>query len=360
MNATEIEARVAERRALIDGAAHARLDQVAAIQEWAGQYVEPCSKAYEDLTDALSSADTRIRLGLGEIDIRTRGFGAKELILILGFAHAGKTQLLNTMFLNNLDKRTLFFSMDDPKEMILLKLACMHRGESAEDVERRLRQGDETLKRELRAFATEQLRNLVIVDQSMGLGQMAKVVDEATRYWGAEPELCAIDYLGSVRGAHHDDEGDSIKAKADALKAWVKDKPFPTVCLHQNTRGKGAPGEPITMLSGAYGGEQEATMVIGIRRKRDWKELTDFERKDHEHTVTLHVAKNKRPPGKVTPPEGIDFWMEPDTGLIRPLRDADLMRVGLPMTAEQAVRAAKGTVLAQEFDGTTRVYDEVF
>ncbi len=346
LTAEEIDARVAERQALVDGAVHARLDHVADAQQWEGRYIEPCSSAYVGLTEALSSTDERVYLGLGDIDLRTRGFGPKELILVLGFAHAGKTQLVNTTILNNLDKRVLFFSMDDPREMILLKLACMHLGRNAEDVERDLRRGDETLKRTLRSFATEQLRNLLIVDQSLGLGGMSEAIAEATTYWGAPPQLTILDYLGSMRGnGHSDEEGESIKKKADSLKAWVKDKPFPTIVLHQNTRGKGAPGEPITMLSGAYGGEQEATMVIGVRRKRDSQDLDDWQRKNERNTITLHLVKNKRPPGRLSPTDGDDFFMEPETGLIRTLRDSDRVQQGLGLkTAEQAVAAAKDMV----------------
>lgn len=336
---TEIAERVNARRAHINNVQEAR----STPNTFSGRYVESCETAYDDLADALSGDDHRVRLGLGQIDILTRGFGPKELILLLGFAHAGKTQLVNTTILNNLDRRILFFSMDDPREMILLKLACMSRGESAEVVERRLRDGDDTLKRELRSFATTQLENLLIVDQSLGLAAMSAAVDEATVYWGAAPELVILDFLGSMRGnGQSDDEDGGIKAKIDSLKAWVKDKPFPTICLHQNTRGRGAPGEPITMLSGAYGGEQEATMVLGIRRKRDWRDLDEWQRREHDKTVTVHLVKNKRPPGRKTPDSGLDFYMDPDTGLIRTLRDSDLIREQMTITTpEQAVRAVE-------------------
>jgi replicative DNA helicase len=73
-----------------------------------------------------------ITLGLGEIDQLTRGFRPQDLVLVTGFSHSGKTQLVNTMILNNPDKRILFISLDDPAEMIVTKLVAMHCKTSAE------------------------------------------------------------------------------------------------------------------------------------------------------------------------------------------------------------------------------------
>jgi replicative DNA helicase len=310
------------------------------------RYVKPFSDAYDGVVHSIRAADGRFTLGLAEIDTLTRGFGPKELVMILGFSHAGKTQLVNTAILNNRDKRILFLSMDDPTEMILVKLACMDMGVSADRLERQIRQGDESALRALRVAATDSFRNLVVVDESLSLSGVQSAVEEVTSYWGAPPDACIIDYLGSMQSEVNDDY-DGVKSKAAALKRWEKEQPFPTIVLHQNTRGRGAPGEPITMLSGAYGGEQEATVLMGIRRKRDWTDLEQWERDQHANSVTLHVVKNKRPPSKVTPYEGVDFYMNPDTGLIRRMHDDDWPKrpsaSGQVLTsAHEALEAAKG------------------
>ena len=136
--------------------------------------------------------------------------------------------------------------------------------------------------------------------------------------------------------AADNDEPEGVKARATALKRWQKDQPFPTIVLHQNTRGRGAPGEPITMMSGAYGGEDTATVLLGVRRKRDWAELEQWERETHKNTITIHVVKNKRPPAKITPTDGIDFYMDPHTGLIRRMNDDDWpVRRDRPLTSSR-------------------------
>lgn len=286
-------------------------------------FVRPLTDSYANILDAIENVERRFMIGLHELDIRTRGFGPKELVLVTGFSHAGKTQLVNTTILNNRDKRILFFSMDDPSEMILIKLVCMHTGVNAEELERRIKAGDEKSKQALREAATTVFSNLIVVDESLGLAAMDQAIAEATEWWGEDPQLVVIDYLGSMQSDGADDGDGGIKRKAQALKRWVKDKDFPTMVLHQNTRSNGGPGKPVTLTSGGFGGEAEATFVIGVRRKADNIEAEEFVRQRERNTVTLHLVKNKRPPGKKTGPDGIDFFMDPDTGLIRQLRDGD-------------------------------------
>jgi replicative DNA helicase len=347
---------IAERKAAIERAATERLADRADVQvaRTEGlQYVRPFSDAYDSTVDAMVNVDGRFRLGLGQIDVLTRGFGPKELVMVVGFSHAGKTQLVNTAILNNRDRRVLFLSMDDPTEMILIKLACMKLGVSAEALEKRIAQGDQDALTALRVAATDDFRNLIVVDQSLSLDGIDHVVREATTYWGAGPDAVIIDYLKSIQGG--DDENGGITTKATALKRWEKEQSFPTIVLHQNTRGRGAPGEPITMLSGAYGGEDVATVLMGVRRKRDWSELEEYERRQQKDTITIHVVKNKRPPAKVTPPDGIDFYMDPQTGLIRRLHDDDLPlnRTGLTSSTEAlaVARAYTPSMDADSFDG---------
>lgn len=329
----------------MNGAAEDRVEAVAVEQRDRAaiyKYVRPLSDSYVNVLDAIENTERRFMLGLHDIDIRTRGFGPKELVLVTGFSHAGKTQLVNTTILNNKDRRILFFSMDDPAEMILIKLVCMHEGVDAESLERSIAAGDERSKLILKQAATQVFDKLVIVDESLGLAAMDRAIREATEYWGGfGPEIVIIDYLGSMQSDGADDGDGGIKRKAQALKQWVKDKDFPTMVLHQNTRSNGGPGKPVTLTSGGFGGEAEATFVLGVRRKRDDLDLDEFLRQREENTVTLHLVKNKRPPGKKTGPDGIDFYMNPDTGLIRQLRDSDRPAPTQGLTSAKDALAAR-------------------
>jgi len=319
----------------------AALRRTKEIDEPEYKYVRPFSTTYSEVLDGLQSTDHRFRLGIGPIDMLTRGFGPKELVYFTGFSHSGKTQLVNTAILNNIDKRILFFSMDDPAEMILLKLTCMYAGLPADELERLIHSGDEAATATLKRAACEIFKNLIVVDDSLGISAMDQAIEEATRLWGAAPELVILDYLELMQGdSVSDDANANVKRKSQSLKKWVKDKLWPTIVVHQATRSGGAPGQPISMTSMAYGGEAEGTIVIGVRRKRDNKDLDAWERQQHKDTVTIHVVKNKRPPAKVTKPDGIDLYLDPETGLIRAARPGDSV-------APTVEKAKPTTTLAQ-------------
>lgn len=295
--------------------------------------VKPLTSAADSLIDALC-IEEGIDLGLIEIDLLTRGFRPTDLVLITGFAHSGKTQLVNTMIKNNPHKRILFFSLDDPAEMILAKLVAMHTGIPSEELERRVREGDEDTKALIRECAAEQFANLLVVDDVIGIASMQDGVKQATELWGRAPDAVVIDYMEMMPGgSHNDDEASNVKSKANALKKWAKVADFPLIVLHQGTRSNAKPGDPITLLSMGYSGEQQATIVIGCRRKRDRADLEAWERQNHDDTITVHVVKNKRPGGRLTHFDGVDFVMIPETGLIRPLSEREHRQLVEPTSA---------------------------
>ena len=101
----------------------------------------------------------------------------------------------------------------------------------------------------------------------------------------------------------------------------------------------------LTMSSGAFGGEQQATSVIGVRRKKyqimaEMNELNtrldkthserSLERLDslrydariHEYTLTVSLLKNKRPAGQLV--DDIDFEIDLATGRLTAWVNGDL------------------------------------
>lgn len=294
------------------------------------RYVEPLSTAVDDLVDVLSHKGEGFYLGLPAIDALIRGVRPKQLALIIGIAHSGKTQVLLNAILHNLDRRILFFSLDDSREMILTNLVCMSEGVSAEQVEKEMRTEHRMGEGSdwpaiIQNYAENEFKNLIVVDDSLTLDEMTEAVTEAEALWGAPPQAVFIDYLQSIRLEQGGDEFMATQRKAAALKGWCKEHAFPVLCIHQGTKTGSPPGAPITILSGAYAGHDVATFVVGVRRKRDNEQLEHHERQRHRNTVTLHLAKNKQPPSRQTGPDGIDFFMYGETGLIRGLRDEDFL-----------------------------------
>jgi len=295
------------------------------------RYVRSLSSQADSLIETLQAKDGEMRLGLAAIDVLTRGFRPTDLVVISGFAHSGKTQIVNTMILASPHKRILFFSLDDPAPMLVAKLVAMQSGISSERIEQHVRAGDVEYER-LISEATDAFPNLTIVDETLSIAEMQHAVDEATEAWGAGPDAVIIDYVDFIPSSG-DDLSSQVKSKMNSLKAWAKHATYPIIALHQGTRSNSHPGEPITLLSLGFSGEAQATIVLGARRKKDKRDLDKWEREKNDNTITLHLVKNKRPGGRCTHYEGIDFHLDPLTGLIR--------AIGSP-SAEQAQQAIRG------------------
>ena len=102
----------------------------------------------------------------------------------------------------------------------------------------------------------------------------------------------------------------------------------------------------MTISSGAYGGEQQATHIVGVRRKRfeieghirDLQEKLDkatnterimskieelqYELRIHMDTLTLNLVKCKRPAGNLL--DDMDYLIESGTGRLKRLENGVL------------------------------------
>src|SRR5581483_8281431 len=255
-----------EEHSEADAAAHA-----AAVSSY--RYVRPLTDAADSLIEYLQNTDGRVMLGLTEVDMLTRGFGPGELVYLVGFSHSGKTQLALTMVCNNRDRRFVLFTADEPAELVLTKLCCMRTGSNAERLEERVKNGDNEAIARVRRIAREDFKNLIIVDQSMSAKQMSDAISEAEDYWSAPVDAALIDYLELFARA----EGVDVEQGSQHLKAWAMSHTFPTICIHQGSRGNSGGGQVLGMNAGKYGGEQEAIVLLGVRRQRDNDDLDALE-----------------------------------------------------------------------------------
>jgi hypothetical protein len=177
-----------------------------------------------------------------------------------------------------------------------------------------------------------------VFDQESDLRSMSASMDEVTEAWGHRPDLVIFDYLDLL--SIGDGDGNT-PTKMNAIKAWGKKQSVPLIVLHQASRTKGADGAEMTITSGAYGGEQQATFIVGVRRKKSFYKgiISEFEAKiaasanpsetmlatleeakynytQHLDTLTVNLVKNKRPPGRLV--DDTDFTLEMNTGRLLP------------------------------------------
>ena len=309
-----------------------RPNQVAPLSEY--RMYTPLVEAADSFVRWAQSPQERVHLGISRIDKELRGIAPGEIAMMLGFAHGGKTLLLLHALRNNRDKHIAMFIPDEPRQLVLTKLTCMHHGIDARELEARVAVDDQEAIELLRRTAEEDFPNLAVFDQPLTSSDMERAYGEVCDVWGQVPDLVVVDYLDLVEA------GETVPDKATFLKGFGRRHDVPILVLHQTSRHAGADGAKLTMSSGSFGGEQQATSIIGVRRKKyqiahemheliekldrshseraqDRLEFLRHEQRVHEHTVTVSLLKNKRPAGQLV--DDIDFELDPTTGRLREL-----------------------------------------
>lgn len=292
----------------------------------------PLASAVSDYVDFATHPELRVYTGIKEIDEATRGLAPKELMIINGFAHNGKTVVVVEVLLANEGAPCVFFTPDETRVVVLTKLTSAIHGISAEEIERRLQQGDPDVLAMLEQVA-ERFSNLAVFDDNVTLHQMDVAMQAFIDVHG-RPKYVIFDYADLLAA-----DMDTI-GKIDALKKWGKDWGIPFIVLHQSSKSQGAGGQKVTIESGTHGGHGQATIMIGVRRKINLlrhqvdvleDKLENTQRDDtakkirdkiyeiehhliprHEDTITINLVKNKRPP--MTLVDDLDFKLVKETG----------------------------------------------
>ena len=304
----------------------------------------PVYEHYRPLSDAATAFvkeaqdKRRVYTGMPRLDEQMRGIGAGHLCLITGFTHSGKTQVLLKWLRYNRHKRVALFIPDEPAPLVLTKLTSVSTGIPARDLEARVANNDTEAINILRAVATEEFPNLAVFDKPLTPSVLERGYGEAADVWGAEPDLVVIDYVDLVQA------GETAQSKFDLLKGFGSRHEVPVVAIHQTSRSSGAEGRRLTIASGNYGGEQHATFLIGVRRKKS-AILADLDEQKakaergseaafdrvreleyllsiHQHTITVSLLKNKRPGGSLV--DEFDLEINQDTGALTELEDNEL------------------------------------
>lgn len=304
-----------------------------AYEAGVGNYYKPLNEAVDEFIRFAENPDLRVSLGMPVFDELIRGVAPGELCLINGFAHSGKTVLATEILMANADNPTVLFTPDETRPAVLTKLAAADTGVGAEELERRIFRQDQTARQILLDVAAK-YQQLAVYDETVTLHQMDLMFAEAQEAFGMKPKAVLFDYAEQLN------ESTDTKGKIDELKRWGKRHGVALFVLHQTSRSAGAAGRELGIDSGSYGGEQQATFMIVVRRKIYYymERLRDLENKianasnpkmiqrwsdeieqiiqveipRHRNTVSMKLVKNKRPPMSLT--GEIDFNIDPFTG----------------------------------------------
>lgn len=311
-----------------------RLEQIE--QNGAYQHYKPLREAANEFIAWSKSETERVYTGIRELDDAMRGTGAGELTLITGFSHSGKTLLVTELILNNPNTPLVLFTPDETRPLVLTKLTSALHGVGARELESRIRDDDKQAM-ELLTSTADRYGRLAIFDESVSVVDMDNMMDEVRNAMGVSPKGIIFDYAELLEGP------DDVKSKMTALKAWGKRQKVAMFILHQASRTSGAGGRKMSIDSGAYGGEQQATHVVGVRRKKymhmamltvleekianasNPKAIEEYKSRIRQietvdlprdmDTLTVSLVKNKRPPCDLV--DDIDYKIDSGTGRVR-------------------------------------------
>lgn len=275
------------------------------------KYIRPFVDNASELIDICSSTEGRWFFGIKPLDDMMRGIGRGQLCYVSARAHSGKTVLLLNSIVNNPGARVLIFTPDETGVEILAKLVSMVRGIDGEELERRIKAGDEKAIDAVIRTARDDFKNLIVIDDGLSFDQMTVALKEAETLWGAPADLVAVDYLELLGG---DGEMDGVSALSKEMKRWTKASMRPVMCLRQNSRTSSKRGQAAGMDGMGYAGQNEAIYVIEVYRRREDESLTEHERDMHRDSITVNLAKNKRPPCRRGE---LELHMVPATGIVR-------------------------------------------
>ena len=299
------------------------------------KHYRPLAAAARNLVHEIQSGG-RIDLGIPVLDEAIRGVAPGQLMLLNGYNHSGKSLIAHHCLRWNKNRRIAMFVPDEPTTLVIAKLAAASHGLDGIKFEEDLARNDHEAMRLLMDTAEREFPNLAVFDQTLTPAVMEEGLEEAEDVWGAKAELLVIDYVELLQA------GESVQAKFDYIKSFGSRHNLPVIALHQTSRTAGADGRAMTISSGSYGGEQHATYVLGVRRKKmallaeradlrtklatatkDPKAVEDKLRevehdlRIHEYTVTVNLVKNKQI-GAGTVDE-VDFELDTSNGRIYPL-----------------------------------------
>ena len=283
------------------------------------RYVHSFAASADELIDVVQNAEGRWMFGIPEIDTRIRGVGRGELMYVTGEAHSGKTQVVLQSIVNNPSARVVLFTPDEVETLILMKLVGITHGVNAEELERQIKNGSQHHIDMVKRVASDTFENMIVIDESLGFQQMSVAMAEAEHMWGGPADVVVVDFLELLPG---DADTDGVQSKSQALKRWTKTHDVPMLCIHQASRSSGKRGQARGMRAMRYGGENDAIFVLEVFRKSEDEDLDDLERDRLRNTVTVNIAKNKRPPSRKGE---FDLYLDPECGLVRPIRPEDIV-----------------------------------
>ena len=231
------------------------------------------------LSDRLGELDSVERFEpfwfkIKDLDDVVRGVRPGFLNYVAARPHAGKTRLVTEGLLRNPDLPALFISADDSPDLIVRKM-MMSLGV--------VKDGWDATPSQMSGFLEANFPHLDIVDdvtwgprgEAPNAISLGDAIERYATTMGELPRVVVYDYVGV--------EGGQDFSSADAVAGWgravSKRLPMPVIVIAQFNRAAAATKREtghdgvqrrrgVKMEDLAFGGEQQAGLIIGVSRER--------------------------------------------------------------------------------------------
>ena len=224
--------------------------------------------------------------GFLELDKKTTGFNAGDLVIIAARPAMGKTSFVLNTALSNIEagKGVVIFSLEMPAEQLMLRLLSSKTSIPLQN----LRKGDlddQQWKNLTAAFNDLNKRKLFVDDSgSVNINQLRARVRKIAQNKENNISLIIIDYLQLMQGTSGKDRHLEVSEISRGLKMLARELDIPVVALSQLNRGLESRPDKRPMLSDLRESgsiEQDADIIMFVYRDDVYKER-DEARKEKE------------------------------------------------------------------------------
>jgi len=272
-----------------------------------------CLDIAERLIEDAADTSNKWALGVHDIDdALAGGLKKREVMVVAGKAHTGKTLLLTNAVARNPNNVVMWMTPDEPDLMVLSRILAIRLNKNPREVHDLARRGDERILTALRHQSDIDLKNLRIIDRSafsqygaelrrMGHNVCGPidVADHMLGTWaeaqyGRKADVFIWDFASQLDDGELGDDPSRISA----LKSLGMRHDAVTIIVHQASRGSANRGTALGIEAGRYGGEDMAHFMLTVWRPHEDPGIDGAERARLQGALGVALVKNKRFDGR--------------------------------------------------------------
>ncbi len=212
-----------------------------------------------------TSEQARLPIGFHPFDSRSGGIAPGELMLFMARPSVGKTVWALSVIARNRLVPTVLFSLEMDARMIIQRLAAITYGVPTHAIETEVKVHGTS--KHMEALARDFPCLWIEDDPQTSLKDIRGIILDINDTSGYECRLAIVDHLELVKGGRSLEAQGNVAAISYGLKNIARQTLVSMITLQQVARGqKNSGDQPLSLVSGRFGGEDAADYVLGAYR----------------------------------------------------------------------------------------------